>query len=79
MPKLLILSYKNVVKVLHKLGFKEAPKRGKGSHLAFVKRVGNKSYLVVVPRKTEIPRGTLLSIIDQAGLSKSDFMKLLHE
>jgi predicted RNA binding protein YcfA (HicA-like mRNA interferase family) len=33
--------------------------------------------LVVVPRKPEIKRGTLLSILRQAGLSREEFLKLL--
>jgi len=37
MPKLPILSSNKIVKVLKKKGFEPAPKRGKGSHLAFVK------------------------------------------
>jgi len=32
---------------------------------------------VVVPRKPEIKRGTLLSILKQAGLSREEFLKLL--
>jgi predicted RNA binding protein YcfA (HicA-like mRNA interferase family) len=38
MPKLPILSSKDVIRVLKHLGFVPAPKRGKGSHFAFVKK-----------------------------------------
>jgi len=48
MPKLPILSSKDVIRALKHLGFKPVPKRGKGSHFAFV-------------RKTTVP-GTLLLI-----------------
>lgn len=79
MPKLPILSSKIIIRILKHLGFKPAPKRGKGSHLAFVKITEEKTYLVIVPRKNEIPRGTLLSIIEQAGLTKKEFMKALEK
>ena len=77
MTKLPILSSKNIVSVLKKEGFEPAPKRGKGSHLAFVKKADGKSRLVIVPDKKEIPKGTLLSILDQAGLTKDEFMNIL--
>lgn len=74
MAKLPILSSRDVVRALKRVGFQPAPKRGKGSHLAFVKKVHGRSRLVIVPHKDEIPRGTLLSILDQAGLTKDDFI-----
>ncbi len=77
MTKLPILSSKKIVSVLKKEGFEPAPKRGKGSHLAFVKKADGKSRLVIVPDKKEIPKGTLLSILDQAGLTKDEFMNIL--
>jgi len=77
MPKLPILSSKEVIKVLKYLGFEHAPKRGKGSHSAFVKKTEEKTYLVIVPHKDEIPRGILLSIIEQMGLTKMEFIKIL--
>lgn len=77
MAKLPILSSKEVIRVLNHLGFEPAPKRGKGSHSAFVKKTENKTRLVIVPHRDEIPRGTLLSIIDQMGLTKAEFIKIL--
>jgi predicted RNA binding protein YcfA (HicA-like mRNA interferase family) len=78
MPKLPILSSKDVIKVLRRLGFEPAPKRGKGSHSAFVKRTEEKTRLVIVPHRDEIPRGTLLSIIEQAGLTKKEFSDIVE-
>ena len=77
MPKLPIVSSKEIIRVLQKAGFEYAPKRGKGSHLAFVKKDKDRTRLVIVPDKKEIPKGTLLSILEQAGLSKEEFVKLL--
>ena len=73
-----ILSDRKVIKALKKVGFKYAPKRGKSSHIALYRtdKYGRK-LLVIVPKRKEIPRGTLLSILEQAHLNKSEFMKLL--
>jgi predicted RNA binding protein YcfA (HicA-like mRNA interferase family) len=79
MPKLPILSSKDVIRTLKYLGFEPAPKRGKGSHSAFVKKTEEKTRLVIVPLKDEIPRGTLLSIIEQMGLTKIEFIKILKK
>ena len=77
MPKLPVVSSKQVVRILQNLGFEYAPKRGKGSHLAFIKKDKDKTRLVIVPDRREIPRGTLLSIMEQAGLTKEEFVKML--
>jgi predicted RNA binding protein YcfA (HicA-like mRNA interferase family) len=79
MPKLPILSSKDVIRILRHLDFEPAPKRGKGSHSAFVKKTEEKTYLVIVPLRDEIPRGTLLSIIEQMGLTKIEFIRILRE
>lgn len=76
--KLPIVSSDDVIRVLKKRGFSYAPKRGKGSHMAFYKEKEGKKWLVIVPKRKEIPRGTLISIIDQAGLTRDEFLKLLN-
>lgn len=78
MPKLPVVSSKQVIRILQKLGFEYAPKRGKGSHVAFVKVNDSKTRLVIVPDRNEIPRGTLLAILEQAGISKDEFIRLLN-
>ena len=77
--KLPILSSREVVKILRKAGFSYAPKRAKGSHLAFYKKGRDKIRLVVVPKKREIPRGTLTAILEQAGLTRRDFFELFKK
>jgi predicted RNA binding protein YcfA (HicA-like mRNA interferase family) len=37
MPKLPVVSSKQIIKALRKIGFQNAPKRCKGSHIAFVR------------------------------------------
>jgi len=47
----------------------------KGSHVSLHKKFQDGSvHLVVVPRKREIKKGTLLSIIKQAGMSRDEFI-----
>ena len=78
MAKLPILSFSDVIRALSKAGFTYAPKRGKGSHIAMYKvDEEGKHRLVIIPRKKNIPRGTLISILKQAGLSKEEFLELL--
>ncbi len=72
------VSSKKIIRALRAAGFTEAPDRGKGSHRAFVKKDdAGRVRLVIVPQGKDIPRGTLLAILDQAGLSKDEFVKLL--
>ncbi|MDO8445106.1 MAG: type II toxin-antitoxin system HicA family toxin [Deltaproteobacteria bacterium] len=79
MTRLPVVSSKQIIRVLQSAGFEYAPKRGKGSHLAFVKRDEDKTRLVIVPDKKDIPKGTLLAILDQAGISKEKFIELLNQ
>ena len=77
MTTLPAISSKMVIKALRSAGFEDAPKRGKGSHSALVKRSKDKARLVIVPDRKTIPRGTLRAILDQAGLTKDEFIDLL--
>jgi len=76
MTKLPILSSKKIIKALRAAGFEDAPKKGKGSHIAMVKRTLSTTRLVIIPDRKSIPRGTLRAILDQAGLSREDFLGL---
>jgi predicted RNA binding protein YcfA (HicA-like mRNA interferase family) len=63
---------------MKKLGFGYAPKRGKGSHVALYKiDENNRKLLVIIPKRRELPKGTLMSILHQANLSKDEFTELL--
>ena len=79
MTKLPILSSKEIIKALRSAGFEDAPKRGKGSHTAMVKRSVEGVRLVIIPDRKSIPRGTLRAIIDQAGMSRNEFINLLSD
>ena len=72
--KLKPYSYKRVVKVLGKLGFK--PVRQQGSHILLKGTYRGTSRTVVVPRHEETAVGTLKGILFQAGLTIEEFVKL---
>lgn len=72
------LSSKQIIRALRTAGFSEAPDRGKGSHRAFYRKDSTgRIRLVIVPQGRDIPRGTLLAILDQAGLTRDEFLALL--
>ena len=78
MTKLPILSSNKVIRALRLAGFEDAPRRGKGSHLAMIKRSVAGVRLVIIPDGKSIPQGTLRAIIDQTGLSRDEFINLLY-
>ena len=73
--KLPVVSGDDVIKALKKAGFEVV--RQRGSHVSLHKKTPQGILLTVVPRKPEIKKGTLLSIIRQAGINKEEFLKLL--
>jgi len=73
--KLPVLSGREVIKVLSKIGFKSV--RQKGSHIILIKEDKEGKKAVVVPNHREIDKGTLLEIIRQAGLKREEFFGLL--
>ena len=74
--KLPLISSDKVLKVLvNKKGF--VVTRQKGSHLCLHKKAEEGMLLVVVPQKTQIKKGTLLSILKQAKISREDFLELI--
>ena len=71
MGKLPILSGKEVCRILEKYGFSEVRRRG--SHIVMQRMLPNITVTVPVPDHKEIRIGTLLSIIRQSGLQRSEF------
>lgn len=64
-----ILPPKEVVRILEKYGFKYVSQ--KGSHMKY----SNGIHIVIIPNHTEIAKGTLKSILNQAGIELDDFLK----
>jgi predicted RNA binding protein YcfA (HicA-like mRNA interferase family) len=71
LSKLPLLSWREVIKALNKIGFVVA--RQRGSHIILVKD----ERVIPVPRHNQIKRGLLLEIIAEAGMTKEEFLKLL--
>lgn len=75
MPKLPVLSGKELVKVLLKAGFRTLDQHG--SHVILVKDFGSRRLKPVVPLHRELDKGTLLGILKQAELTRQDLENLL--
>ncbi len=75
MPKLPVVSGKELVAALKKAGFVEV--RQKGSHISLQKVTPDTTYKTVVPLHRELAKGTLLDILHQTGLSREDLLELL--
>jgi predicted RNA binding protein YcfA (HicA-like mRNA interferase family) len=73
MSKLPIISGRECMKALEKVGFNF--QRQKGSHISLIRQ--EPFALVVVPYHKELDRGTLRAIIRRAGLSVEEFVALL--
>lgn len=71
MPKLRVLSGKEVCKIMSKHGFQEV--RRKGSHIIMQKKDGDTTITVPVPNHDELRTGTLSGIIRQSNLPRSLF------
>ena len=71
MPKLRILSGKEVCKIMTTHGFELV--RVKGSHMIMQKTESNTTITVPVPDHSALKAGTLSGIIRQSGLPRSLF------
>jgi predicted RNA binding protein YcfA (HicA-like mRNA interferase family) len=70
-----LISGKKVIKALAKTGFTVEGR--KGSHVKLKKKVDDRVLIVIVPDHTIVAKGTLMSIIRQANMSKEQLLKLL--
>ena len=74
MSKLPVISARDLVKILSKIGY--SVDHQTGSHMI----LRNRNYphrRITVPNHKEIARGTLRSIIRQSGLTLDEFLKYL--
>lgn len=71
MGKLKTLSGIEVCRILEAHGFEKV--RQRGSHVVMQKRTSESTVTVPVPDHKEIRRGTLMSIIRQSGVQRSEF------
>ncbi len=70
-----VVSGKEVIKALTKVGFKAV--RQKGSHVRLEKHTEERVLKVTVPLHKQLKKGTLNMILLYAELSLEDFIKLL--
>ena len=75
MRKLPIVSGKEMVKVLTKIGYSVHYQKGSHIHL---KRLIHPYDRIVVPNHKELRKGTLRGILKDAGLKVEDFIRLLR-
>ena len=75
MPKLPTLKDKDLIRVLHKLGFFEHRQRGT-SHLIMKHADGRRTVVPVHPGH-DIPTGTLRAILRDANISPEHLQELL--
>ncbi|WP_144686185.1 type II toxin-antitoxin system HicA family toxin [Desulfobotulus alkaliphilus] len=71
MVKLKVLSGNEICRILENYGFEKV--RHRGSHIVMQKQLPGTTITVPVPDHKEIRTGTLLSIIRQSGLPRSEF------
>lgn len=71
-PALSDLPVRKVIRALESVGFSHV--RTKGSHAVYRDPHGR---VAVIPQHGTVKRGTLASILRQAGLAPDEFLKLL--
>ena len=67
-----VLSPDEIIKILNKFGFGKVSQ--KGSHVKLRKEEPVRT--VIIPMHYEVAKGTLQSILEQAGISIEDFLKM---
>jgi predicted RNA binding protein YcfA (HicA-like mRNA interferase family) len=76
MPKLPTITHKKLLKVLEKSGFQID--HTTGSHFIFYNKMNKKRVTIPFHRK-ELAKGTLMSILREAGISRKELIKLLRK
>jgi predicted RNA binding protein YcfA (HicA-like mRNA interferase family) len=71
-PKLPVISGEDLIHVLRKFGYEIA--RQKGSHVRLRNEADPRRLPVTVPRHKELARGTLKSILADAGISTEELL-----
>ena len=71
-PKLPVISGEDLIRVLRKFGYEIA--RQKGSHVRLRNEAEPRRIPITVPLHKELARGTLKSILADAGISAEDLL-----
>jgi len=75
MPKLPQVSSREILKVLHRLGFRIVSQ--KGSHIKLMRFISGRKQTVTVPNHRFVKKGTFKNILRHVPLDVEDFIKLL--
>ena len=75
MPRLPVISGKDLIRLLSKDGFVVESQRG--SHVTLKKRIGQRVIVTTVPLHRELDTGTLSGILKQAEIRREQFFRLL--
>jgi len=54
-------------------------RRQRGSHVVLVKHVDDRKIVTVVPLRPELKLGTLLGVLELAGIAREDFLRAYEE
>jgi len=77
--KMPVVSGKQILKMMHKLGYSIVKQRG--SHIKLQKRTPAGTHSITVPQHDEIAKGTLMDILNKTSLwnqiSKEELLALL--
>jgi predicted RNA binding protein YcfA (HicA-like mRNA interferase family) len=65
------LPFREIKRRLESLGFVETSQ--KGSHVKFTRRDSGIVDIAIVPKKSEVPTGTIRSILNQAHIDPDDW------
>jgi predicted RNA binding protein YcfA (HicA-like mRNA interferase family) len=78
MPKLPVVSHKELIKFLEKYGY--SVERQKGSHVRLKKLFPSGHHSITVPTHKEIARGTLSDILEKVSIyTQTSKSKLIEE
>ena len=72
-----VVSGKEMIKYLSKLGFEIVGR--KGSHVRLKKQATPRNRIVIIPDHKELAQGTLRSILRQAGITFEEFAKSVEK
>jgi predicted RNA binding protein YcfA (HicA-like mRNA interferase family) len=75
MAKLPILSGKDVVKILSKIGYVHT--RTRGSHMIMIKQTEKGKKMIPIPNHKELAKGTLKAIMNQSEITLEELLKLV--
>ncbi len=73
MVKLSVLTSRKLIKILKEKGFEKD--HSTGSHFIFYHSITKRRVTVPFKRR-DLPKGTIMSILKQAGISKKDLLNL---